>query len=93
MFQNLVKPMFSYFRKKHLQRHDSPVWDVLITPNMKLEHWTGDTACYSRTEEVPYPIKDIAEKTKRSPDSVLASLQRFKARGEVKEKPGGWQRT
>jgi hypothetical protein len=93
LYQNLIKPMFLHFRKKYLQRHDEPIWQVLITPNMKLDHWTGDKACYSRTEEIPYPMQDIADKTNRSVPSVRASLQRFKERGEAKEKPNGWQRT
>jgi len=93
LFQNLFKPMFSYFKEKHLGQHDKPVWDVLITPNMKLEHWTGGKACYSKTEEIPYTIQEIAEKTKRPESSVLASLKRFKKRGDVKELPSGWQRT
>ena len=93
LFQQVLKPLLSSFIDQRFRRHDQPVWDILIKPNMKLEHWSGGIPSYSRTEEIPYSIDHLAKTVGRSTSSIQATVHRLEKRGKVKERDGGWQRT
>jgi len=67
--------------------HDQPVFQVLLVPKMKPEGTYGDKVHYSRTEEVPYSLQEIAGKVRRHAGSVLISLHRLEERGKQKRCP------
>jgi predicted Rossmann fold nucleotide-binding protein DprA/Smf involved in DNA uptake len=63
-----------------------------MVPKMKFEGTSGDKPMYSKTEEAPYSVEEIATKVKRSTSSVLTSLYRLEGRNKAKEVAGGWMR-
>lgn len=92
----MAKPLIKSFWDKNRAAHDQPILNILLNPKMKIEHWSGGIGTgvpsYSKTEELPYSIVELTEKSNRSTDSIQASIGRLEKRGKIAERSGGWQR-
>jgi hypothetical protein len=92
IFKEILKPMFTSLRELFLNRHDAPVWAIVREPRFKVHHTQGDRKFFDYNVELPYSVKEVADKTHRSESSILGSLKRLETRGKVKDIHGGWQR-
>lgn len=91
LLREVIKPLLISITDTFLQRHDAPIWDVIRTPQFKVEHVAGGRP-FRGTDEIPYSVEELAKTVRRSERSVLSSVLRLEKRGKVKEVGVGWQR-
>lgn len=72
--------------------YDEPIWEILRQPKHKVTHISGGVSVRSFSEEIPYPLEEVAKQVGRCKVFVRLSLKRLEKRGKVKDVHGGWQR-